>query len=211
MSKVVLKPRSLIVFEGLDATGKSTQLQTIKDLAMMPGAGIFGDDVPLFTHQPSGANSVGEAVYRITEDGNIESPLARQFLHLASHAEHYTLDIIPHLAGGGSVFMDRCWWSTVAYGWPGVKALVPELRWWQFRDIARLPALGHMPDVVFLFTRPHQHDRHNTPAVEAEYERLFNTENETSVVVRVPVGTVDSTTEFIMESLYALGYADGAA
>ena len=166
--KVAMMPGSLIVFEGLDATGKSTQLQLISDAC---DEYDMITPKPMFTHQPSGGNAVGNAVYAVTENAEIASPLARQLLHLASHAEHYETTIIPRLQGGGVVFMDRCWWSTVAYGFFG-SSLRDQVSAFDFMRLARMPAQGVMPDAIMLFTHPHEEDRHNTPAVSEGYEHL---------------------------------------
>ena len=101
-------PGSFVVFEGLDGAGKSTQLAALAEA--VPGAVV--------THQPSGGNDVGKIVYSITENGTITSPLARQLLHLAADSEHYETEILPALESR-AVLMDRCWWSTIAYGWYG--------------------------------------------------------------------------------------------
>ena len=81
MSELYFRPGSLVVFEGLDRSGKSTQ---IKRLSMLnwkaPG--------PKFTHMPSGMTALTESIYELTENEKIGSPLARQLLHLACHAEN---------------------------------------------------------------------------------------------------------------------------
>jgi dTMP kinase len=121
-----LRKGTLVVFEGLNNTGKTTQLDRLRqacDEPMEAGAGLFAP-APLFTHQPSGATDLGEEIYSLTERVDWSKPghqLTRQLLHLAAHNEHYVNDLIPALRRG-SVIMDRCWWSAYAYGWrPGLR------------------------------------------------------------------------------------------
>lgn len=200
--KVAMMPGTLVVFEGLDATGKSTQLKLISDAC---DAYDMITPKPLFTHQPSGGNAVGNAVYAVTENGDIQSPLARQLLHLASHAEHYERTIIPHLKAGGVVFLDRCWWSTVAYGYFG-SSLRDEVSAFNFFRLARMPARETMPDAVMLFLDPHEEDRHNTPAVMEGYEHLRQKYAHTTY--RVPTGSREQVTESIFAALKSFGLAE---
>lgn len=209
---ITLRPGSLVVFEGLDATGKTTQLERIRDAARLPEVPLFGDNPPLFIHQPSGGNAVGEMVYKLTEQkGTIETGLARQYLHLASHAEQWALDILPTLEAGGSVFMDRCWWSTIAYGWfsAGLVDTLP-IHYHEFRKMVMLPTQQRMPDLVFLFTRPHAHDDHNTWDLERGYQHLLKTEHDYPVV-EVPKDNIEATTQFIFTMLHAYHLAADAA
>lgn len=212
--QITLKPSSLIVLEGLDATGKTTQLERL-DFASsgMDGVRLFGDNPPMFTRQPGGFDALGAEIYKITEEMEINSPWCRQFLHLASHANHYENHIIPALDSGQSVIMDRCWWSTVAYGYFGGE-LNEQMTVWEYIGMAMVPAQGRMPHVVFCFMDPHQDDRHNTPAVRVGYEWLVDTHhlgamshlNNTNVI-SVPKMTVDDTTKFIFEVLVELDLA----
>lgn len=177
-TKATIREGAFIVLEGLDATGKSTQLAMFQQCIDRE---MWSHDL-LLTHQPSGGSPVGEAVYEVTENGNIESATARQFLHLASHAEHYKREIIPALDDGIPVVMDRCWWSTMAYGAQAVQAETG-VGWSRFQRIAQMPTQGRHPDVVFLFKEPWQEDRHNTPQLLENYERLQEENFDTTFVV----------------------------
>lgn len=202
-SKARLKPGLFVALEGLDATGKSTQLRKFEQAAHN---GMFDHEIVL-THQPSGGNAVGNAVYAVTENGDIASPLARQFLHLASHAEHYTRTIIPALDSGVPVVLDRFWWSTFAYGYYA-GGLKESISFDQFYNIATLPAQGKYPDVVFLFLDPYQEDPHNTVSLLRGYEELADGGDfDPGTVVRVPQGDPESTFLFITMALCDLGLA----
>ncbi|GAA3123376.1 hypothetical protein [Nonomuraea salmonea] len=66
---------------------------------------------------PSGLTGVTEQIYALTETTEITSALARQFLHLACHAENITA--LSEARRERGIVLDRWWWSTVAYGWYG--------------------------------------------------------------------------------------------
>lgn len=195
-----LKPRTLIVFEGLDATGKSTQFENIERGCYVPTTGtkIF-EDPPLFTHSPSGSTALGEMIYDFTEDHDIASPLARQFLHLASHAEEWETNIVPRLKGGGGVVMDRFWWSTIAYGYFGGNLFEKGVSLDLFEKIVQIPTQGYKPSIVFLFTHPWLDDPHNNERVEAGYQYLA--EQHADITVPIDVGSEAEVTLQIFEAL----------
>lgn len=97
-----MRPGSLVVLEGLDRTGKTTQRDALTALPWDP-------PVPLITHMPSGLTSLTEAIYRTTEKHKINSPLARQLLHLTCHAEN--LPALRTAREQRGVILDRWWWS----------------------------------------------------------------------------------------------------
>jgi len=171
-----LKPGCVIVLEGLDATGKSTQHERMEQACMGMGHGptpLF-DPAPLFLHMPSAGTEVGQAIYEMTEALTTElDPLARQYLHLASHAHSVKTLIRPAIKAGQPVILDRWWWSTVAYGWYNSKRVrntFPSLI--DFYSLCERTWRGVSPDLILLFMHPHVEDKHNTPAVEAGYHRI---------------------------------------
>jgi dTMP kinase len=196
-----------IVFEGLDATGKSTQLERIERDCVAPVSSSIDpplfDIQPYFTHQPSGADAVGNDIYGLTErhSGDLD-PLARQFLHLACHAQHYP-DIFAKLEEGRPVFQDRWWWSTVAYGWFNNRERFQHshgLDLPTFMSMAAAPTLGRQPDLLFLFVSPWEQDRHNTASVREGYQFLWDT---TSIpVVRIVPATQAETSAQIFKAMF---------
>jgi dTMP kinase len=182
-----LRPGRLVVLEGLDGAGKTTQSRELKALFGTP-------PVPLFTHQPSGAGILGEMVHRFSNENPGLVPLAMQLLHLASHAQHYETEILPAL-DRSAVVMDRCWWSTVAYGYFGgglADVMPPE----DFERLARLPARGREPDMVFVLPAANPLDSEN---VLAGYDWLRARHSSTSVAV--PLLPIEKTTQFIVRVL----------
>lgn len=153
-----MKKGSLVVLEGLDATGKTTLAD---DLA----GTVHGITV---VHSPSGGGAVGEEIYELTERNRTMMPFTRQFLHLAAHTETYQHTIIPTLAQG-AVVMDRNWCSTYAYGIAGNIQRWADIHPGDWYDLVRLPTQGVVPDLVVLCLEPHSEDDHNTPELEAAY------------------------------------------
>lgn len=202
-----LKTGTVVVFEGLDGTGKSTQHERLEAGVYRPqyGTPMF-DGEPVFLHMPSGSNEVGQMVYELTERVDDLDPLSRQLLHLASHATEVERVVKPALEAE-AVFLDRWWWSTVAYGWKGVKGRLSR------RELARLAEKvwkGVEADLIFLFMEPHVDDHHNTPAVRAGYEWLAETFPER--VRMVPMGDEAQQNLYIFEEMVKSGiYSNGVA
>ncbi|MBB3097653.1 thymidylate kinase [Actinoplanes campanulatus] len=99
----------MIVFEGLDRAGKSTQLDMLTQVVEPASADLV--------HMPSGSTPFTRGVYSLLEHEGPVSGLARQLAHLACHAE--THDTLVAAAEVKALVLDRWWWSTVAYGWYG--------------------------------------------------------------------------------------------
>lgn len=196
---LTLTPGSVIVFEGLDKAGKSTQLGRMKQSTDPSGT--------TFAHMPSGISGFTAGVYALLEnkDTTPSHPLARQLAHLACHSE--VMPTLVDKAERGALVLDRWWWSTLAYGWygrgegafgieePTFRALVEEI--WA-------PIRAH---VVFLFLHAYESDRNNVDGVAEGYRTLADQSSAT--VVRIPAGPEDDTHEFLIAELKRLGLAHG--
>lgn len=100
----------LIVFEGLDGSGKTTQVRLL--CANLAARGV---DV-VSTRQPGGT-SIGErirAVLGSTDNGTM-SPITEALLCCAAHAQAVGDVVLPALARGAVVVADRFTASTLAY------------------------------------------------------------------------------------------------
>lgn len=183
-----LQPGTLVVLEGLDKTGKTTQRDALE-------AAPWDSPQPLITHMPSGLTDVSMAIYEITEHHTIRSPLARQLLHLACHAEN--LPALVEARRQSGLVIDRWWWSTVAYGWFG--GLRGSLDEDAFFGAISMVWGGFNADVVFLFLSAHEEDSHNISSVADGYRWLADRHED--VVVEVPPGDPESTTAFLLEEL----------
>lgn len=190
MARLLLRPGSLVVFEGLDRSGKSTQIERMSRLDWeAPG--------PSFTHMPSGMTELTKSIYSLTEHQRIRSPLARQLLHLACHAENIS-SVMDARAQRG-LFLDRWWWSTVAYGWYAGHLAQAGLAESAFFGLIGSIWSSQSADVLFLFLTPFESDDLNREEVRAGYEVLA-AENK-SVTVAVPAGSPEETTAFIISEL----------
>ncbi len=105
-----------ITFEGLDGTGKSTQLHKLAAALRLAGHKVIE------TREPGGTAS-GEKIRRVLLDSKTEglSPLAEMALMFASRAQHIAEVIEPALERGQIVLCDRFTDSTEAYQGRGRK------------------------------------------------------------------------------------------
>jgi dTMP kinase len=132
-----------ITFEGIDGSGKSTQLQLlVDDLARQ------GHDV-LMTRNPGG-NAFGQALREILlHTAEPLAPEAELFLFMADRAQHMADTILPALAGGRIVLCDRHVDSTVAYQGYG-RGLDLDL----IHRLNRAATRGRLPDLTLLYDGP---------------------------------------------------------
>lgn len=197
-----LKDSQVICFEGLDSTGKSTQMERMERGCTTDMEVPMLTPDPMFVHLPSGTTPLGQTVYAFTEEHRIKDPLARQFLHFASHREEYRTAIRPALRATRSVFFDRCWWSAIAYCWFGNPKVQSLIRLEEFEEMARL-AMPVEPDLVLLFLNPHQEDSHNTPAVREGYEWLAEKYSDTTALI--PAGSITTQNLAIFDAMASRG------
>ncbi|MFJ5859882.1 dTMP kinase [Pseudarthrobacter sp. NPDC092439] len=191
-----IKRGSLVVFEGLDKAGKSTQVDRFKALA-------WEHPAPQFAHMPSGLTSLTGAVYELLENVKPESQLARQLLHLACHAEN--VPEIIRQRQDSAVILDRFWWSTVAYGWHGGRIGESGLEWSAFMNLVDAIWGQLAPDLVFLFINAYDDDSNNNDQVEQGYRALAKEFEERTVLV--PRLAKEQTTRFIVDELTRRGIA----
>lgn len=188
-SHINLARGSVIVFEGLDKAGKSTQLELLR--------ARVSSETTLFTHMPSGLTDFSRQLYSLLEANPPESGLARQLTHLASHSEN--ISEIIDAAGAGSLVLDRWWWSTMAYGWYGGHVADTGLSKSAFRELIDCIWAPVTASIVFLFLTPREEDANNVDGVADGYRTLAACH--TGNVAHVPALTPEETHEFIVEAL----------
>ena len=98
----------LVVFEGVDGSGKSTQSRALK--RRLAGAGYPSTQV----HEPGGTPT-GERIRRWVKGAPHVSPLAELFLFCAARASLVESVIRPALSKARVVLCDRYIYSSVAY------------------------------------------------------------------------------------------------
>lgn len=110
----------LIVFEGVDATGKTTLRNELCSR-------LQNENIEYRTlHFPGDEKgTLGELVYRIHHNYRSEfkveaiNPCSLQLLHVAAHIDMIKGTIRTALDNGEFVILDRFWWSTYVYGLNG--------------------------------------------------------------------------------------------
>lgn len=131
-----MKRGRFIAFEGLDGSGKSTQLA--RQVARLRTA---GRDV-VATREPTGGPN-GRRIRALAAAGERAAPEEELALFVADRREHVTGVIAPALARGAIVLTDRYFLSTVAY--QGARGLDPE------RLLRESEAEFPLPDLALLF------------------------------------------------------------
>ncbi|KAA6431349.1 hypothetical protein FQ330_11350 [Agrococcus sediminis] len=196
---LTIRRGAVIVFEGLDQTGKSTQLNRLR--------GSLDAESTVFAHMPSGFTTFTERVYRALEgetaDEKPRSGLAQQLAHLACHAE--SVPDLKRAAETRSLILDRWWWSTLAYGWYGGSVKQSGLPESSFKELIDTIWSPIMPSIVFVFLEPHHLDPNNAPGVQDGYRALLDEYAESAVVV--PVASEEETHSFVTETLLNRGLA----
>jgi dTMP kinase len=106
----MLRRGKFITFEGLDGTGKSTQLRKLATALRAAGYKVVE------TREPGGTPT-GEKIRRVLLDSATQglSPMAEMALMFASRAQHIAEMILPALEHGQIVLCDRFTDSTEAY------------------------------------------------------------------------------------------------
>jgi len=133
-----------ISFEGIEGSGKTTQIQGVHDYLYQKGHDV------VVTREPGGSN-IGIQVRAILLDSKNKglNPLAELLLYMADRAQHLEEIVKPGLSTGKIILCDRYYDATIAYqGY--ARALGVEL-------ITRLHKLAfddYKPDMTFLLDLP---------------------------------------------------------
>lgn len=134
----------LIVFEGIDGSGKTTQMQIL-------GERLAGQGYPVvYTREPGGTR-VGEKIRSILLDPLYSEmePRTEALLYAAARAQHVAQLLQPALAAGKVILCDRFLDSSLAY--QGFGRGLPL----EFIDcINHLTTAGLKPGLVLLFDLP---------------------------------------------------------
>lgn len=102
-------PGKFIAVEGIDGSGKTTQVKFLSEFFKKQEKKVF------ITKEPTGG-VVGQLLKKIIEK-EIRVPEASiQYLFAADRVSHLEEMIIPRLKKEGIVISDRYFWSAVAYG-----------------------------------------------------------------------------------------------
>jgi dTMP kinase len=133
-------PGTFITFEGIDGSGKSTQLRLLGNFLRANGCDA------LLTREPGGT-ALGLRLRAALLDAMEEvDPLTELLVFAADRAQHVRRMLRPALAAGRVVISDRYADATVAYQGAG-RGFSPEL----ISQIVQLATEGLKPDLTLLF------------------------------------------------------------
>jgi dTMP kinase len=134
----------LITFEGIDGSGKTTQISMLRD--RLEASGVRS----IVVREPGGT-ALSERVRSILLDTSLEmTPMAELLLFSAARTQLVTDKIVPALEAGDVVLCDRFFDSTIAY--QGGGRLLGRYEW--IREFSRTVTLGIVPDRTYLLRLP---------------------------------------------------------
>jgi dTMP kinase len=100
-----------IVIEGIDGSGKTTQVTRLTNYFLQQKKEIIQVREP---RKDEGL--IGELIQKILQGKTTVPPVAFQYLFSADRAMHHSEVIMPALRQGKLVISDRCFWSAIPYG-----------------------------------------------------------------------------------------------
>jgi len=104
-------PGKFIVIEGLDGSGKSSQVDLVIDLLKKNGKEV------VVTKEPTMDSEAGRKVKQVLRKEIVVEPLELQKLYVQDRKEHLENKVIPALKEGRFVVSSRYAFSTFAYGY----------------------------------------------------------------------------------------------
>jgi len=194
----------LFVFEGPDGVGKTTIAKSIVD--------TFSTSNPCqyFSFPGNVSGTIGDLVYRLHHDidnfgiTEIDST-SLQTLHVAAHIDNIKRRILPSLANGISIILDRFWWSTLVYGEiTGCDIDVLKL----IIEGEKLSWNGVNPYNVFYinngFTNVINHGHHNL--LLERYNNLAKQESINCNVVTITNVAINTSIEEVVKNIHSKGF-----
>lgn len=132
---------TLISFEGPEGAGKSSILEAILPL-------LEGKEIPYITTREPGGVDIAEQIRQVILDPDHTSMDAKTelLLYIASRRQHLVERVLPALAAGKVVLMDRFIDSSVAYQGYGRGLSVEDIEW-----LNQFATDGLKPDLTLYF------------------------------------------------------------
>jgi len=103
-------PGKFIVFDGLDGSGQSTQVELLKNFLIKKGHQV------VLTKEPTQDSEAGKKIRQVLDKKKIISPEELQKLFTEDRKEHLENIILPALKENKIAISDRYFFSTFAYG-----------------------------------------------------------------------------------------------
>ena len=139
-----------IVFEGIDGSGKTTQINQLSKWLM--GNDLIPENNKLVITREPGGTKLGKSIRSLLLDASIEkSPdsITELLLYAADRSQHVNEIIRPTLDQGDWVLSDRFCGSTLAYQGYGRKLDINLIK-----DLEVIATQGISPDITFLLDIP---------------------------------------------------------
>ncbi len=139
-----------VVLEGIDGSGKTTQLEALA--AWLPTSGLLPEGASVLCSREPGGTALGQALRQLLlhpPDGTAPCPSAELLLYAADRAQHVETVIRPALTAGEWVLSDRFTGSTAAYQGDGRG--LPTLR---IAELERIATGGLAPDLTLWLDLP---------------------------------------------------------
>ena len=129
----------LISFEGIDGSGKTTQIELLKNR-------LLDDDVRVQVFREPGGTEVSEQIRSILLNPQMEiDPVTEMLLFSSARSQLISTRVMPLLASNHVVILDRFYDSTIAYQGYGRECLPIE----QIHQINHIASHAIAPDITF--------------------------------------------------------------
>jgi dTMP kinase len=99
-----------IALEGIDGSGKTTQVEKLAEYFRSKGKSIVA------TKEPRREGLIGDIIQKVLAGKLKMSSIALQYLFSTDRVLYHEEVIIPALKSGKVVISDRCFWSAIVYG-----------------------------------------------------------------------------------------------
>ena len=139
-----------IVFEGIDGSGKTTQINQLSKWLI--GTDLIPENNQLVITREPGGTKLGKSIRSLLLDNSIgKSPdsVTELLLYAADRSQHVNEIIRPTLNKGDWVISDRFCGSTLAYQGYGRKLDIKLIK-----DLETIATQGVAPDITFLLDIP---------------------------------------------------------
>ncbi|MCH8494044.1 MAG: dTMP kinase [Balneolales bacterium] len=129
----------LISFEGIDGSGKTTQIELLKNR-------LLDDGVKVQVFREPGGTEVSEQIRSILLNPQVEiDPVTEMLLFSSARSQLISSRVMPLLASNHVVILDRFYDSTIAYQGYGRECLPLE----QIHQINHIASHAIAPDITF--------------------------------------------------------------
>lgn len=147
-----------ITFEGIDGSGKSTQIDLLRRHLV-----DSGDRVEVF-REPGGTDLSEQVRSLLLDPGSHIDPVTELLLFSASRSQLMSEKVLPLLEEGFYVLLDRFYDSTTAYQGYGRESLPLE----EIERINRAASHHRAPDITFYLAIPLEEAKRRTAGLEQD-------------------------------------------